>query len=395
MQFNLKEVNLLDFYSFLTIFHFGFIPKIIGKLDFPRNLNESMIIELFRELEFKKQITSILFYDKEVKEYEFELICKKLSENKTIKFFRFDLHSYYKPKIFDSFCSMLENNKTITTLNLSRDLKTYRNENLPSSIFQNLFNSLKKNKQITTIYLENCSLAKQEMLCLSDYLNNQASIKNLHLSKNKSMGKDGISSLSSSLSYNNNLNKLILSDCGIDNQMLSILSTFLSKNKSISFIDLSNNLISDKSIPALFENLQFNKTLKELKLNNNSITDSGAKFISQFLKENHILDYLNLDHNQITDVGALGLLGSLEYNSSISTLWINSNNCSVNVSNKIYNHLCQNSQFWKIENNPTFPPIFRFCLLVFLCSVKRKGVKIPKYVLFSIFSNLQRNSFHK
>ena len=113
------------------------------------------------------------------------------------------------------------------------------------------------------------------------------SITELNLSQNE-LGLAGIKLLTTCLkSSNQNVEKLILSSCGLDHSCIRILSTGLLKNPSLQRIDLSGNKFGDQGAGSLKGLLETNNSIVELDVGGCKIGKRKLKLIADGLRYNN------------------------------------------------------------------------------------------------------------
>ncbi|CAB3990411.1 leucine-rich repeat-containing 74A-like [Paramuricea clavata] len=138
--------------------------------------------------------------------------------------------------------------------------------------------------------------------------------------KHRSLGSKGALPLAKSLLKNVYVEKLDLSDNGIEAIGTSFIASMLVDNCYITQLDLSENAIGADGGILLAEMLTRNQILRKLTLRSNHLTDRVAKRFAESLRENRTLRHLDLSHNEIGEQGAVFLGAGLAINYGLKHL---------------------------------------------------------------------------
>lgn len=160
------------------------------------------------------------------------------------------------------------------------------------------------------------------------------------------MGRQGCLSINSVLECSASLRVISLTNCGIDDTLLSSMATSIEHNKDhlpIEALQLSFNSVSCKSVEPLANVLLQSKTLTELRLDNNSIGDRGAYVVSELLRLVKTLRILDLGFNAITSVGMKTLMKVVAENDHIESLSISGNKIDTGAAKAVAYALAYNS----------------------------------------------------
>ncbi|XP_065888166.1 protein NLRC3-like isoform X2 [Dysidea avara] len=130
---------------------------------------------------------------------------------------------------------------------------------------------------------------------------------------------DGISLIVEHLHGNTTLTELRVSNCGLSAKGVSCVGRFL-KNCNLQVFNIGGNSIRDDGISVMVDGLQYNKTLTELYLHQCGISAKGASCIGKFLEENCTLKFLSMNHNPIGDAGVWQLMDRLCLNTTLTEL---------------------------------------------------------------------------
>lgn len=159
------------------------------------------------------------------------------------------------------------------------------------------------NMACTVEYLDiSCNLIMTKGLSkLFNSLTNNQTLKYLNLSENE-FGAGLSTNFPIFLIENSGLEILNLSNCCIKSQaLINSFPEAFTKNRTIKEIDLSKNKICDIGAEAICIGLSRNLGLKKLNLSGNFIKERGGKAFAKCLKMNTALEELNLKENNIND----------------------------------------------------------------------------------------------
>lgn len=157
------------------------------------------------------------------------------------------------------------------------------------------------------------------------------------------MNMDDAQSICKSLLNTNMLSKLVLSQSGINDELMVLILRGLEQNNSITHLDLSHNRIRDTGAMKIANWLcSSHVILTHLILSHNVIGQQGATEIAKSLVNNNSLLCLDLKLNMIGDLGGETLLRSLKQNQSLQTLNISSNDLGTNSAKMVQNLVNEN-----------------------------------------------------
>ncbi|XP_052472434.1 NACHT, LRR and PYD domains-containing protein 3 isoform X2 [Carassius gibelio] len=167
------------------------------------------------------------------------------------------------------------------------DINNFVEENRETrkiEVFQKLLPAINKYR---SVQLNNCGFTNEACAALASALRlNPSNLRELALTKNRSLGSNGVISLSTVLRDPQcKLEKLSLCECGITEDCCADLASALRSNPS---------------------------HLRHLDLSDNSLKDTGVKLLSDGLKSLHSLEILWLWHCRYTEEGATALASALK-----------------------------------------------------------------------------------
>ena len=121
------------------------------------------------------------------------------------------------------------------------------------------------------------------------------------------------------------LNKAIL------NHSALCISDFLEQNKTLKELELSQNKISSEAFKKIMKAVEINSSLQTLDISSNNVSDDGAVAISKCLKSNCILVELRMSSNNVTVYGIKKIGEAIQRNKTLRLLDISHNNISRQV----------------------------------------------------------------
>ena len=141
---------------------------------------------------------------------------------------------------------------------------------------------------------------------LTTMLQDNKTLTHLDLSRNTKFSDLGACCVFEGLQHNNKIVHLNLSSIGLvtTDDISQALTTMLRINKTLTHLDLSmNRTLLYSGTLCICEGLQHNTTLVYLNLSDTGITDKGAEYIAQALESNRSLQTIDISLNQISDKG--------------------------------------------------------------------------------------------
>ena len=159
---------------------------------------------------------------------------------------------------------------------------------------------------------------------LSQMLQVNKSLTHLDLSKSTNFLRSEICCIFEGLQHNTALLKLNVSCTGITatDPVTKSLTTMIQLNKSLTHLDLSSNkTFSDSGACCIFEALQSaDTTLVNLNLSNCGMTVSVIESLTKMLQINKSLKFLNISRNHLSDSGAQCIFQCLQHNTTLIKL---------------------------------------------------------------------------
>jgi len=138
-------------------------------------------------------------------------------------------------------------------------------------------------------------------------------------------------------------------------------------NKQCRILDLGYNQIKSPGILQLAESLQNNTTLKVLSLHHNSLSEMSILYLVEKLSlNNSVLKWLDLESTNLTDTSAEYLSIMLIKNTSLTGLWLSSNQIGyhgIKMLTSALIHYNTTLKYLDLENNPSINDSSFDCLM--------------------------------
>ena len=203
------------------------------------------------------------------------------------------------------FTEMLQKNKTLHTLYVSRNLIGHIG-------LYSISKGLITNSSLVELYLSNCSLEITEEVdtVVTEMLQTNKTLRKLYIPSNP-LADIGASFIAKSLKLNDTLTDLSLENCDITLRETDIL------NSTLKVLRVGENPLGDKGVGRLAELLKHNQSLRRLLINKCGVTDIGMVSLADALRTNWTLRSLNILENCITEHGLSHLIEALAVNSGL------------------------------------------------------------------------------
>jgi Ran GTPase-activating protein (RanGAP) involved in mRNA processing and transport len=316
------------------------------------NITDDLIAEISESLKTNQSVININLQNNIISEKGLESLIKLAMSNKLIENINLENNNIGDAgaKII---INLLENNQLTAEINLedndiseelqnriialkTRDkaLEAINNDeaildlsdkHLDIKELRVIFNGLKSNSSVKTIYLGNNQIGDEAIELLAELMAVNQSIVNIDLGNNNISHK-GIATLAESIKNSNSLANINLEGNKIDDQSVLLLSESLLQNKSIITLNLGNNNIGLDGAEAIKEVLAVNQYITNLDLSDNHLGDQGVKLITEPLLTNKSITNINLENNNIGVDGAEALADVIEYNNTVRILNLKGNN---------------------------------------------------------------------
>jgi len=242
---------------------------------------------------------------------------------------------------------MLENNATLTTLDISyaslrnEDIKRLSDAligkktclstlNISNNYFQAdgakyILQILKNNTTLVSLNISNNSLGVEGAKFIADALKENHTLKTLDLSNTK-LQSEGIKIIVDALEINTSLRNLYAFSNDIRAQGAKYISEALERNIFLTSLDISENNIRGDDFKPIAEALIINTNLKELNVSGNFLEFEGAKYIADALKRNIALTYLDISNcRYLESEGVKYITDALKENFTLTHLNISKN----------------------------------------------------------------------
>jgi Ran GTPase-activating protein (RanGAP) involved in mRNA processing and transport len=303
-------------------------------------------------------------------------LSEAIEKNQTLKYIHLNGVNF-SPEVSKSIAEGLSKNKSVEKLEMCY------NSNMRTEGLSLIFNNLKINKSLSSLFFSDNILKKEGCKILGGYLKDNTNLRELYIEKNE-IGDEGLFYIANSIKNNHcleilnltenlitsvglkslssalscvqkernfivdtnlnmisispddrkeqktkslsNLKKLYLRNNQFNNNEGSILiGEIIKNNKSIKFLDISNNGLSENLIRPLSDAIKTNSSLENLILETNTIGALGCGILCEGLKINRGIRFLNLKNNSVGFEGAKHISDMLMLNRTLNNLNLQAN----------------------------------------------------------------------
>eukprot|EP01080_Neovahlkampfia_damariscottae_P005607 gene5607-9424_t len=270
----------------------------LATVDLSENeIHDQSLEYFFKALKKNTILENLYLIDCSIGNKGSELIGNYLS-GKDQKLIRLDISTNFNINANHIFNS-LKNNKTLKVLKVS-DIS------LKDSV-DSLVDLIKKNDTLIQLTLNNCSLDQYDKFFLMSAVQNNPTLRILHLQGNSIFTYHGPKheeyddldlDIGPFISKNKTLKVLNLADCEFDQHVLCSILESLKENNTLEVLNLSKT-VRYYSKNNIFESLKFNKTLKSLYLNEINFSPEILQYLLESIEENDTLELLSLSGNSL------------------------------------------------------------------------------------------------
>jgi len=166
--------------------------------------------------------------------------------------------------------------------------------------------AFERNEHLTKVDISRCNFGEQGATALGRMLTENDNIKWMSIEWNYVGHNDGARLLSDGLRYNNALQYLDMSECGLRDNGASYVAQAIEENSRMKELDLSSNGLGEGASLVLSDSLMRNSTLERLSLRANPLGYEGACRLLEAVKENETLKKVDLSRcnfsSKINDV---------------------------------------------------------------------------------------------
>ena len=157
-------------------------------------------------------------------------------------------------------------------------------------------------------------MTEEQIEKLSSVLKDSRTLKHLGIYNSKNLN---LKQICESLKKNKSLEELLIQECSINDEEVKHLREMLKENNTLKSLNLSKNYIGYKGAKYLSQSLFINQSLKSLCLSGNYLGDKGIEHLSNSLKHNQSIENLYITYNAINQNGKNFIVDSLKINSSL------------------------------------------------------------------------------
>ena len=210
------------------------------------------------------------------------------------------------------------------------------------------------------------------------------------------IGEEGVLYLSQCLEVNTTIEEIYLSNNYINEKRITFLCDSLKLNNSLKILDISNNYCSIESTKKIISLFEVNQTIVELNLGNNSMDEDSINLFFNSLESNKTIESLGMIGNYMRDGNFVCLINLLKKNKMLKKI-----DLSFHLDHSEYlreiNFLLSCNIGWSPFDFLDSVDSFKDSILSFLLSLKfiqnKYAFRVPKFVLFEIFKNVDRKAY--
>lgn len=204
---------------------------------------------------------------------------------------------------------------------------------------------LSSNNTLKSFKMENCGITTAAATALASSLSKNKSLTELKLANEKVEIEAIMLSLASNSS--SALQKLVLTNCQLEDKDEYCISLLLECSTSLRTLDLHANQLGSATAIGLFAALHDNSTLEELILSHNQLgvgnTEALSSTIEGALRNNHTLKQLQLNETCLPNEVILAIANALAGESGLKVIGLKRNGISLNTVKKFCLALQANS----------------------------------------------------
>jgi Ran GTPase-activating protein (RanGAP) involved in mRNA processing and transport len=187
---------------------------------------------------------------------------------------------------------------------------------------------LKMNRSIQRLYLVNNEIKADQAGDLVDMLQDGSCLRELYLCENE-LGDEGVKTLTDGVLGNTSLHTLDLRSNSLTPNSSLSLQGLIVGSQYLTTLNLGENELGNLGATALARGLRHPAcVLQKLDLSENGIDKAGTFALASMLRTNHDLQELNLGFNAVGDEGAAAVACALVRNSTLRWLSLRRNGIS-------------------------------------------------------------------
>jgi len=335
-------------------------------LDICRTKMKTEDLELVLDaIESNDSLTNLNVSNNALNSQGFKLLTKSLKNHATLHTLNLYNNKLQSDDDAGTLVDLLQNNHTLTNINLSKMGINQFNVEYISKSFQAiktldlslneldspgveiLTQVLKSKVCITSLNLSSTLMKTKGMTVISKLIETSKSIKYLDVSNNQFDDQGTVelcklikanhpwlqtlycnsimfssqdrAKLFESIKFNTNLTELSIRNINIGDD-INKLAMSLQSNTSIKRLNVSNNKLGSKGIEILLDYIRTNQSITSLHLNENAITSTGFQAFADYIKHNSTIKNAGISSNIMCMQDVKILIDALSFNTSLAVL---------------------------------------------------------------------------
>ena len=201
--------------------------------------------------------------------------------------------------------------------------------NITGQAAKELAAAIKVNKSLEKLWLNGNNLGSSTVVIVNA-LKEISSLTELNLNDNKNKSEELAPAISFVVKNNYLLERLLLSDNGLNGDGIIKISQSLCKHSKLKVLNLQSNNINEEAAEALASIVSINNKLEQIYLGNNQL-QLGIIKISRELKNISSLKVLDISNNNITEQAADELAAAIMINKSLEKLSLDGNHLGSSI----------------------------------------------------------------
>ena len=181
---------------------------------------------------------------------------------------------------------------------------SYTNIMLLNKYLPEIVDSL-KNSKLKKLALNNCFTSKEDLTSLQSYFSGSNNLEEIEFTNHEINIPILLSNSLLNYEKNKKLTSINFNSCSLKDEDFEIISQYVIKNNLLKICNLGNNNISQKSCFKLGTMIEKTTSLEKLILNNCNIKGDTCLLLFNS-KGSNTLKYLNINDNDIGDIGLVG-----------------------------------------------------------------------------------------
>ena len=307
-----------------------------------KNRNEELAPALTSVLTKNELMQRILLSDNGLNDDGFIKIAQSLCKHSNLRAINFRSNNITE-KSAEALASVISSNNKLQELYLGNNqlrlgvskvatalknisfvrLMDFENNHFSEQAADYLAAAIRNNNRLQKLWLSDNHLGSSTVVVVNA-LKGISTLKDLALNNNRNRSKELATALTSVIRTNKSMEKLSLSDSGLNDDGVKKIAQSLYKHCNLKTIDFRSNNITEKSAEALASVISSNNKMEELHLGNNQLR-LGIFKVANVLKNISFVRLMDFENNQFSEAAADYLAVAIRNNNRLQKLWLSDN----------------------------------------------------------------------